>query len=110
MIFSNDNGALVAKRQGETLRIESWGKNSFRVRSTMYPDFTGNDWALTEKAESTDTIVSITSREDGPFAEITNGRLKATVNFAGVITFYKDDELLIREYFRNYRHRERMDC
>ncbi|MCR5656979.1 MAG: family 31 glucosidase [Butyrivibrio sp.] len=102
MIFTNDNGALVAKRQGETLRIEAWGENSLRVRSTMYPEFTGNNWALTEEVKKADTQISITSREDGPFAAITCGRIKATVNFAGVITFYKDDELFLREYFRNY--------
>ena len=43
MIFENKDGALIAKRQGETLRIEPWGKDSFRVRATKCPDFTGND-------------------------------------------------------------------
>lgn len=116
MKFTNDNGALIAKRQGETLRIEAWGKNALRIRTTMYPEFTGRNWALTEddkkdlsaknssKPEAFDanTIVTITSRQDGPFAEIQNGRVKATVNFAGVITFYKDDKMFLREYFRCY--------
>lgn len=35
-------------------------------------------------------------------ASITNGRIKAVVNFAGVISFYRDDQLILREYFRNY--------
>ncbi len=100
MIFTNENGALVAKRQGETLRIEGWGKDSLRVRSTMYPEFTGNNWALEEKESKTE--IDIQSREDGPFAVITNGRIKATVNFAGVISFYRDEELFLREYFRCY--------
>ena len=51
MIFENDNNALVFKRNGETVRIEAWGKNALRVRSTMLKDFTGCDWALTEKPE-----------------------------------------------------------
>ena len=100
MIFTNENGALVAKRQGETLRIEGWGKDSLRVRSTMYPEFTGNNWALEEKESKTE--IDIQSRKDGPFAVITNGRIKATVNFAGVISFYRDEELFLREYFRCY--------
>ncbi|WP_026652539.1 TIM-barrel domain-containing protein [Butyrivibrio proteoclasticus] len=102
MIFTNENGTLIAKRQGETLRIEPWGKNALRVRSTMYPALSGNDWALTEDVNKGNATVNITSREDGPFAEITNGRVKATVNFAGVMSFYRDDELILREYFRNY--------
>ena len=49
MEFRNDNGALVFKRAGETVRIEAWGENSLRVRATMLPEFTGHDWALSEK-------------------------------------------------------------
>ena len=37
MIFTNDNGALIARRMGETLRIEPWGRDSLRVRATMQP-------------------------------------------------------------------------
>ncbi len=33
---------------------------------------------------------------------ITNGRLKAVVNWRGVISFYKDDELILREHYRSY--------
>ena len=43
MQFINDHGALVCKRQGEILRLEAWGKDSLRVRATMYPDFSGRD-------------------------------------------------------------------
>ncbi len=31
--FSEENGALVFRENGETLRIEPWGRDSFRVRS-----------------------------------------------------------------------------
>lgn len=48
MRFENDNGALVCHHNGETLRIEAWGNDSFRVRASMSAKFTGNDWALTE--------------------------------------------------------------
>ena len=49
MIFLKEEKALIARRQGETLRIEAWGTDSLRVRATMYPEFTGQEWALTEK-------------------------------------------------------------
>ncbi|SEA01501.1 alpha-D-xyloside xylohydrolase [Lachnospiraceae bacterium NK3A20] len=111
MEFTNDHGALVCRRQGETLRIEPWGQDALRIRATEYPEFTGNLWALSEKVpERTGEIVF--SKEshrggDGEYydtdlATITNGRISAVVNFAGVITFRRDGKDFLREYYRNY--------
>lgn len=111
MRFEKDNGALVFYHQGETVRIEPWGKDSFRVRSTMLSKFTGNDWALTENLEKCEAEISVTEEDhwvgDGTIdkketASIQNGRIKAVVNFAGIISFYKDEKLILREYFRSY--------
>ena len=103
MDFRNENGVLTARRNGETLRIEAWGKDSLRVRATMFSKFTGNDWALTERPEQASPVVEIMGEEYGePSACITNGRIKATVNFAGVITFYRDGVQFLREYYRSY--------
>ena len=94
--LTNGN-ALLCLHQGEKLRIEPWGRDSLRVRSTMLPEFSGKEWALTETPEQTEAVISIEEQ-----ATITNGRIKATVNHAGVISFYKDDALILREYFRAY--------
>lgn len=111
MKFENDNGALVFHHLGEHARIEAWGPDSLRVRAGMLHKFTGNDWALTETVNNSGTNITIAEedhyRGDGTFdkkeiASITNGRIKAVVNFAGIISFYKDDQLILREYFRNY--------
>lgn len=111
MTFEKENGALVCRRLGEILRIEAWGKDAFRVRATMAPGFSGNDWALTESVEKCNTQIQIEEEDhwvgDGTIdkreiASITNGRLKAVVNFAGILSFYRDDKLILREYFRNY--------
>ena len=112
MIFEAQGNALIACRGGETLRIESWGKDSFRVRAYLYDTKSESDFALTEKPEETDCRISISQREDqgaadgpgyaAPYAEIENGRIRATVNFAGVISFYRDGNLILREYFRSY--------
>ncbi len=111
MKFINDGGALVFYRGGETVRIEAWGKDSLRVRATMRPEFTGNDWALTEKTVKTEPLVEIKkadkwlgdgTNENQEYAVITNGRIRAEVNFTGIITFYRDDSLILREYFRFY--------
>ena len=111
MRFENDNGALVFYRQGEMVRIEAWGTDSLRVRAAMRTHFTQNNQALTEAIETCSTQVAIEQTDhwvgDGTIdkreiASITNGRIKAVVNFAGVITFYKDETQILREYFRSY--------
>ena len=91
MIFENKDGALLCYRSGETLKIEAWGKDSLRVRATMQTSLSDKVNALTEKADVTTGIVVIGEEDfwvgDGnitkqPIASITNGRLKAVVNFA----------------------------
>ena len=111
MIFLQESNALIAKRQGETLRIEAWGTDSLRVRATMYPAFTGNDWALTEPVTNLQPTVNIGTQTlrtgdggtwEAPLASIENGRLKATVNHSGVLTFFKDGKQILKEYNRFY--------
>ena len=49
MRFTRNGNALIAKHQTETIRIEPWGRNSLRVRTTRQMQFTGRDEALTEE-------------------------------------------------------------
>ena len=111
MKFEIDNKTLVFYTKGEMCRIESWGKDSLRVRSTMLGAFTGNVWALTEAIPPSEATVSIAEEDhwvgDGTIdkreiATITNGRIKAVVNFAGIIRIYRDDKLILQEYYRQY--------
>ena len=111
MEFIKDGHALVVKRAGETLRIEPWGKNALRVRATMFPTFTDREWALTEKVDKECGEINIYEEKcylgDGWFdnrtvATITNGKIKAHVNHVGIISFFKDNKLVLREYFRMY--------
>ena len=111
MRFEEKDGALLAYHQGEMLRIESWGEDSLRVRATKLGGFTNEDWALTEAVPVGNAVVEIGEMdhrlssgvvEKRPMAVITNGRIQAKVNFAGVITFYRDGTVFLQEYFRNY--------
>ena len=111
MKFLTDGSALLCLHQGEKLRIEPWGRDSLRVRATMLPDFSGQDWALTEAVEKGEARITVEEVDhwvgDGSIdkrelATIVNGRMKAVVNHVGVISFYRDDTLLLREYFRSY--------
>ena len=85
-MFLEAKNALVFKKGNETLMIEPWGKDSFRVRSTLDPNFIDRDWALTEKIPHGNAKISVT--KEG--AEITNGKISAKINPNGVIVFYKD--------------------
>ena len=111
MSLEKEGKALVFKKGGETLRIEAWGKNALRVRSTMQREFTGLDWALTEKPEESDPEIKFFEVEysgDGfgaiknTHASIANGRVKAEISYAGILSFYRDDKLVLREYYRSY--------
>ena len=97
-MFIKDHQALIVRHAGETLRIEPWGIDSLRIRSTRYPQFTEHDWALTEQPARTEAEIHIGETS----AEIICGRIRAAVNPQGVIAFYKDGECFLREYFRNY--------
>lgn len=33
--FIEENGALIARLRNETIRIEGWGNNALRVRTTL---------------------------------------------------------------------------
>ena len=99
MEFRKIGSALVAKNGYETLRIEPWGKNSLRVRATQNLDFTGELHALTEARHDNDPAEI---KIFGDSAEIANGNLRATVNNAGVLSFYNREKLILREYYRNY--------
>ncbi len=77
----------------------------------MLGSFTGNVWALTERVEPHTGEIAFWQEDewDGngsptpmPWASITNGRVKAVVNRVGVISFYRDGALCLREYFRSY--------
>ena len=58
-MFWQKNGILTAKYNGETVRIEAWGKDSLRIRTTVYPQFTDQDWALTEKTDGSKAKITI---------------------------------------------------
>ena len=95
--FEKDN-ALIGRNANETLRIEPWGKNALRVRSTVLPEFSGSDKALTESVDKGTAQI----KTDAVLSSITNGRIRAEVNESAIIAFFKDDERVLYEYNRFY--------
>lgn len=94
-----ENNFLVFSYQHETLRVEPWGDNAFRVRATKMPDFPNHDWALTEPHQSQAEIVY-----EANGASITNGKLRIHISNRGKITaFHANGTVLLEEYSRHRR-------
>lgn len=111
MIFETDNKVLRFVHQGEHVLIEPWGRDSVRVRSAPVAEMPRRDWALRETPENTQADIRLEEvrvrQDDGSFtprtqAHVINGRLHVAVNYAGILSFYRDDTLLFREYSRAY--------
>ncbi|MBR3306878.1 MAG: glycoside hydrolase family 31 protein [Lachnospiraceae bacterium] len=103
MVFEKKGNALIGREKNETLCIEPWGKDSLRVRSTVLPEFSGLDRALTEDIDKGSADIKLAEKEGGLWSgSITNGRIRAEVNPSGIVAFFKDDERVLYEYNRNY--------
>jgi alpha-D-xyloside xylohydrolase len=97
-MFHQENSSLVREHSGEKLVIQSWGKDSLRVRSTMRPEFENEDWALLPGPRS--ESASIVIANDGS-ASITNGRITARIDPRGQIAFFNHKgEVLLQEFIR----------
>jgi len=111
MKFTLLQNAIEFTAKGELLRIEPWGKDALRVRATMLGKFTGRNWALTEEIPESNAKVETYEKvirdkfavdEVWQYGKITNGRISAVINKNGIITFFRDGEKILQEYFRNY--------
>lgn len=100
-MFRQEGNCLIRELHGEKLCIEPWGKNSLRVRAIMGSEFINEDWALDTEPDSCDGVtISINEQE----AIIKNGKIRASIRYDGLITYYnQEDKILLKEYVRNRR-------
>ena len=98
-MFSVKSGRLYFSRRGETVCVYAQGKDGIRVQSTMNAAYDPVDWALTG-AEQATPVVSVEEN----CAELTNGRLKVTIDRLGKMRFFRDGELILEEYYRCYEY------
>lgn len=80
--FKQDGPALLWQGGHETLRVEAWGRDSLRVRSTRNASFKDLPGALLPQSGAK-AIITITESE----ARCVNGNLTATVDHHGRICF-----------------------
>ncbi|MCQ2506469.1 MAG: family 31 glucosidase [Lachnospiraceae bacterium] len=99
MHFWKQENALMIKREYETIKIEAWGKNALRVRSTKNAEISDINWGLLD-TDSKDAKITIDEKKGEAFVE--NGKIKLWINPAGILSFYNEDKLVLREYFRTY--------
>ncbi|MCQ2588870.1 MAG: family 31 glucosidase [Treponema sp.] len=97
-MFLEGKNSIVFKKGNETLLIQGWGENSLRVRSTVEPALLDRDWALTEKVKGDKAKITVTNE----YASIVNGQIEARVSNNGILTFLKNGNVILHEFFRAY--------
>ncbi len=95
MRFIKKSNAIIAKHRNETIFIEAWGNNALRVRATYNPDFADDNEALAPIESS----AQITEDERGTV--IKNGKISCLISNRGWMEFFKDGELILKEYSRD---------
>ena len=121
IMLYEENGKLIQINGSEKVRIEAFGKNSFRVRVTRLSAFLNEDWALLprkdiaepeiyitetkkrgeneeEQKENAQKVNAVNDRIRGT-ARMINGKISADVTEAGKLVFRNQrDEILLAEY------------
>ena len=98
MLTFQDN-KLIFTFNHETLWIEPWGDNAFRIRATKKAAMPQKDWALTQPHSA-----SAVYTQEGEGAAITNGKLTIHVSKRGKITATNQKgQVILEEYCRNRR-------
>ncbi|MBP3496022.1 MAG: family 31 glucosidase [Clostridia bacterium] len=90
--FSQEGNALVRFFEGELLRVEPYGIDALRVRSTRESSFSERKYALIN-VYNQESIIKIGEES----ATIKNGKITAEINKNGKITFKNDKDKVILE-------------
>lgn len=117
---------LIIKDEFGTVWIESWGKNSVRVRMTLERKMDDENWALEEEITQNCPKISIkivdttypwaehfenVEKTTGQEAIFTNGNIQVRINHENWISFWKiengKETLLLEEQWRNRRRIDR---
>ncbi len=123
MKIDQNQNRLIMRKGRETVWIDPWGKDGFRVRVTKQADMDPMDWALDFEPDIKDVKININNvslvepwipEEEkvsrtitSQKARIQNGKIIAEINPEGWICFKNNkNEILIEEF---YRDRERID-
>lgn len=126
-LYGQEGSRLLRRHDNEVILIEAWGENSLRVRISRNGRIDeSEDWALlkqdqggqgavisiegavsTQAQQAAAGAANAVSVRDAPAAHIRNGKITASFNREGWLTFTNQKgEVLLEEYWRN---RNRLD-
>ncbi len=89
MEIVENNSQLIYKNKDEILIIESWGKDSVRVKATKNSNFREDLSALVEPTQKFNLKIE---KKDNEII-IVNGKIKIILSKAGVLKFYNDKDI-----------------
>ena len=96
-VITFDGNRMIYHFDAETLWVEPWGENSFRVRATKMHGMPEQEGALLPCAKAEPRFF-----QEGPFATLTNGNITCRINKNGKMVFlHRDGRVLLEEYIRN---------
>lgn len=97
MAFKAEGNKLIYRNDSEILQLEPWGENSLRVRGTKTAVISQEPWALLDEPVPCKAEIKV----EGKTASITNGKLTASFNEFGWLTYYNQKgEVLLEERWR----------
>lgn len=97
MAFKVDGNKLIYRNDSEILQLEPWGENSLRIRGTKTAAISQEPWALLDEPVPCKAEIKV----EGKTASITNGKLTASFNEFGWLTYYNQKgEVLLEERWR----------
>jgi alpha-D-xyloside xylohydrolase len=97
-IIKKSGNTLTLRNDTELLTITPWAKNSLRVRAVRHIDVPDENWALLPQDEPSDALITVENGE----GVITNGKISAKINSAGMLYFYGEDgKPILREFWRS---------
>lgn len=97
MAFKVDGNKLIYRNDSELLQLEPWGENSLRIRGTKTASISQEPWALLDDQVPCTAQIKV----NGKTASITNGKITASFNEFGWLTYYNQKgEVLLEERWR----------
>ena len=80
MTFTSEGSILEWRGEGETLRIEPWGTDSVRIRSSKKMPISEQNWGLLGEHHEPGQAVRVEISEDQSLATLTNGNIAVTAH------------------------------
>jgi len=91
-MLTAEKNAIIYKNGRETLRIEAWGKDGIRVRSTIIYDIPEHEWALLPKDSKSRINAKITIENN--VGSLKNGKIECRIN-GNMLSFYNSNGNLL---------------